>query len=190
MNTCSTWLARSLAPRDAEFLECASGSGSKCRPAMARACPIALGHACTPRPQPAGRPQRTAAASPATRDRQIMRLLKPTLTSIYGLLGHTGPTPERSADLRMENIRKVMLDAMSVDGVTEGHHLLVRRVFYATDIQTLWYARSEVMTLLAAGLGETRAHEKLCALSALFDGLLPEARHSAPSRAARAPRRR
>ncbi len=114
-----------------------------------------------------------------------MRWHKPTLTSIYGLLGHAIPTPDRSAKSRMENIRRVMLDAMSIEGVTERHHLVVRRVFYATDIQTLWYARSDVMSVLAEEMGEISAHEELCVISALFHGLLPEARHSLQSRAPR-----
>lgn len=119
-----------------------------------------------------------------------MRWLKPTLTSIYGLLGHPIPTPVPSAQSRMENIRTVMLDAMSIEGVTGGHHLLARRVFYATDIQTLWYARSDVMSLLAEELGETCAHEKLSVISELFDGLLQEAKHSRRLRAVRRTRRR
>lgn len=113
-----------------------------------------------------------------------MRLLKPTLTSIYGLLGHMIPTPARSAESRMENIRKVMLDAMSIEGGTGHHHLTVRRVFYATDIQTLWYARSDVMSVLSEEMGDTSAHEELCVISELFDGLLPEAKHSLQSRSA------
>lgn len=114
-----------------------------------------------------------------------MRWHKPTLTSIFGLLGHAIRTPERSAESRKEIIRKVMLDAMSIEGVTERHHVVVRRVFYATDIQTLWYARSDVMSVLAAELGETSAQEKLRVISALFYGLLPEAKHSLQSRAPR-----
>ncbi len=114
-----------------------------------------------------------------------MRWIKPTLTSIYGLLGQTTPTSVRSDDLRMEEVRKAMLNAMSIEGVAENHHLLVRRVFYATDIQTLWYARADMMSLLAEQLGETCAHEKLFAISALFRGLLPEAKHTSPSRAKR-----
>ena len=85
----------------------------------------------------------------------------------------------------MENIRNVMLDAMSIEGVTGRHHILVRRVFYATDIQTLWYARGDVMSVLAEEMGETFAHEKLGVISGLFDGLLPEAKHSLRSRAPR-----
>ena len=114
-----------------------------------------------------------------------MRWIKPTLTSIYGLLGQTASTSVRSDDVRLEEVRKIMLDAMSIEGVAENHHLLVRRVFYATDIQTLWYARADVMSLLAEQLGETCAHEKLSAISALFQGLLPEARHVSRSRAKR-----
>ena len=118
-----------------------------------------------------------------------MRWIKPTITSIYGLLGQTTPTSLRSDDLRMEEVRKVMLDAMSIEGVAENHHLLVRRVFYATDIQTLWCARADVMSLLAEQMGETCAHEKLGVISALFQGLLPEAKHASPSRVKRRPTR-
>jgi len=112
-----------------------------------------------------------------------MRWLKPTLTSMYGLLGHTVPSQGRSAESRQENIRNVMLDAMTLEKVSDGHHMLVRRIFYAPDIQTLWYARSDIMSMLAEELGETAAHERLRVITALFDGLLPEARHSLQSRA-------
>ncbi len=112
-----------------------------------------------------------------------MRWLKPTLTSIYGLLGHTTPSQGRSAVSRQENIRRVMLDAMAIEKVTGHHHMLVRRLYYATDIQTLWYARSDVMSVLAEELGETTAREKLRVISELFEGLLPEAKHSLQSRA-------
>ena len=119
-----------------------------------------------------------------------MRWHKPTLSSIYGLLGQTNPAVEKSADARMEEIRQVLLDAMSIEAVKEGQHLLVRRVFYATDIETLWYARSEVMSLLAEEMGEALAQEKLCAITAQFVGLLPEAGHTLPSASARSPRRK
>jgi len=111
-----------------------------------------------------------------------MRWLKPTLTSIYGLLGHTTAAQGRAAEARQENIRNVMLEAMTHETVTQSHHLLVRRIFYASDIQTLWYARSGVMSVLAEALGETAAHERLSVITALFDGLLPEAKHSLQAR--------
>lgn len=75
-----------------------------------------------------------------------------------------------------------MRNAMTIQNVTARHHTVARRVFYATDIQTLWYPRSDVMSVLAEGMGETAAHEKIRVISALFDGLLPEAKHSRQSR--------
>ena len=75
-----------------------------------------------------------------------------------------------------------MLDAMSFGGLDERHHMVVRRIFFAQDIQTLWYARSDIMTILAEEVGETQARETLARLSRLFDHLLPEARAHRPSR--------
>ena len=105
-----------------------------------------------------------------------MRWLKPNLRSIYGLLGQAGPMAPPALAIRVEEVRQAMLDALAVGDLSETQPQIVRRIFYAQDIQTLWYARSDVMTALAGELGEAIAQEKIAALTRLFDGLLSEAR--------------
>jgi hypothetical protein len=51
---------------------------------------------------------------------------------------------------------------------------VVRRVRYALDVQGLWYARSDVMAILANTYGETVAREKIAGISGRFNGLLPK----------------
>ena len=53
---------------------------------------------------------------------------------------------------------------------------VVNKVRYADSIQTLWYARSDVMAALAGKLGEGLATQHLADVSLQFTGLLPEAR--------------
>lgn len=56
------------------------------------------------------------------------------------------------------------------------------RVLYASDIQALWYLRSDMMTLLAHPLGETEARSRLATVTALFAGLLPAAQKARVNR--------
>ncbi len=111
-----------------------------------------------------------------------MRWLEPTLNSIRGLLGQAPASAALSVQRRIERVRMAMLDAMRFGGLDERHHMVVRRIFFAQDIQTLWYARSDIMTVLAEQVGESQAKETLGHLSGLFDGLLPEARAHRRSR--------
>lgn len=104
-----------------------------------------------------------------------MRWLKPTLNSLYGLLGPPAAVAEQSADRRLEDVRKAMLDALSFGDLSQQQHHAVRRIFYADTIQTLWYLRTDVMVVLSGECGEGFAREKMDAISGLFEGLLPEA---------------
>ena len=103
-----------------------------------------------------------------------MRWQKPNLKSIYGLLGQAGPPAEPYLGARMETVRQAMLDAMASAGLGQRHLHIVGRIQFAQGIQALWYVRSDMMTALAAELGEAAAREKIDALSALFEGLLPK----------------
>ena len=51
---------------------------------------------------------------------------------------------------------------------------VTRRVRYAPDVQGLWYARSDVMAILATTYSEAVAREKMISISTLFVGLLPK----------------
>ena len=51
---------------------------------------------------------------------------------------------------------------------------VVHRVRYAIDAQALWFARSDVMTVLNELHGETIAREKISGINEKFKGLLPK----------------
>ena len=82
----------------------------------------------------------------------------------------------------MEEVRQAMLDLMAQAGPTDAHLELLIKINYAGAIQTLWYARSEIMQALSATRGEAYAQQQLETLSSRFIGLLPEARHYRPGR--------
>ena len=49
-----------------------------------------------------------------------------------------------------------------------------RRIYYATDLQSLWFLRTELMAVLAARYGEATARERLDSLTERFEDLLPK----------------
>ena len=73
---------------------------------------------------------------------------------------------------RTEDIRQLMLDEIGDYG-DANFPKIARRVRYATDAQGLWYARGDVMDVLASMHGESIAREKIQHISAEFKGLLP-----------------
>jgi hypothetical protein len=79
-------------------------------------------------------------------------------------------------DGRMENIRDAMLRALST---LEDHHQndalkIWSEIVRATDIQTLWYLRSDVLRLLADFHGEPVARKKIDDISEMFRGMVPD----------------
>jgi hypothetical protein len=70
---------------------------------------------------------------------------------------------------------------MAEFGAGERDMGLVRRIRYASDIQTLWFIRSELMAVLARTHGEAVARERLERLGEMFARLLPEGLRSRPS---------
>lgn len=97
----------------------------------------------------------------------------PQLRSSYmALLGRAEPTPA-ALDARTEIIRELMLRELGDYG-EKKFPAVARRVRYAPDVQGLWYARSDVMAILANTYGETVAREKVASISGRFNGLLPK----------------
>ena len=88
------------------------------------------------------------------------------------LLGRTDPTPQ-ALNARTEVIRELMLHELGSYG-EKKFPSVARRVRYAPDVQGLWYARSDVMAILANTYGETVAREKIANISDRFNGLLPK----------------
>ncbi|MGB4116428.1 MAG: hypothetical protein WBK51_07785 [Polaromonas sp.] len=97
----------------------------------------------------------------------------PQLRSSYmALLGRSEPTP-KALNARTEVIREMMLQELGDYG-EKKFPAVARRVRYAPDVQGLWYARSDVMAILANTYGETVAREKIANISGRFNGLLPK----------------
>jgi hypothetical protein len=102
-----------------------------------------------------------------------MRWIKPTLTSLYGVLGKASPKADHATDLRFENVRKAMLELMTRSGCDEDFPLVVRKIFYADNIEALWYARSDMLKALSAERDQFFAQREIATISKLFEGLLP-----------------
>ena len=97
----------------------------------------------------------------------------PQLRNNYlALLGRTEPTPQ-ALNARTEVIREMMLHELGDYG-EKKFPAITRRIRYAPDVQGLWYARSDVMAILANTHGETIAREKIANISLRFNGLLPK----------------
>ena len=90
--------------------------------------------------------------------------------------------PDTVEDRRIEVVRDAMLVAIADLGHTPELDTITRRLRWAPHAQSLWYLRIDLMTLLSDQLGETRAHQRLRAITQLFRGLVPPAQISRPSR--------
>lgn len=95
------------------------------------------------------------------------------------LLGAVDLAPSVLQD-RTDDVREAILAAMGEFG-EKNFPGIVRHVRYANDAQGLWYARGDVMKVLAAVHGESIAREKLALISEKFEGLLPRGLNSRPS---------
>jgi hypothetical protein len=105
--------------------------------------------------------------------------LRSTITAIFTVSTAPPPTPSQQA-AHLERIRRKML-ALAVLTSGERSEALGRRIHYAANVESLWYARGELMAQLARVHGEAVAREKLAALSAMFTELLPRGLRSRPS---------
>ena len=107
---------------------------------------------------------------------RALSLLKPSLmpqlkSSCMALLGFAESTPPTLVD-RQESIRQLMLSELGEYG-EKKFPAVARRIRYAPDVHGLWYARSDVMAILANIHGETDARERVARISSKFKGLLP-----------------
>jgi hypothetical protein len=82
--------------------------------------------------------------------------------------------PDLGADDRIEVVREAMLHAL--DGVSMGAGLeeMIRRLHWAPHAQSLWYMRSDLMTILSGHYGEHEARKRLRLISAKFGDLIPK----------------
>lgn len=105
-----------------------------------------------------------------------LTLIKPSFmpqlrSSCMALLGLEDAAPAALSN-RTEDIRKLMLSELGEYG-EKKFPAVTRRIRYSPDVQGLWYARSDVMAILANTYGETVAREKIAEISGKFKGLLP-----------------
>ena len=85
----------------------------------------------------------------------VMRTWKPTIQSLFGLLGGAHRQP-RDLDDAIGVIQEAMLEALGDAGM-KRYTAVTRRIQYAPDLQALWYLRGDLMAALAALHGEGNA---------------------------------
>jgi len=99
-----------------------------------------------------------------------MRWLKPGIrNSISALLGSE---VRKNSPETLEVVRKAMLAALGDEGALINPQL-TRRLNYLADAQALWFARSEMMSVLSQLHGEAKAVETVQNLSPVFRGVVP-----------------
>ena len=115
-----------------------------------------------------------------------MRWFMPKLrNSIYAMLSsvHAPSDPARASGehpVNLEDIRQNMLEMASLD-TGERSLRLARRIRYASDLESLWFMRGELMAVLSHVRAEAVALELVADISGMFDDLLPEGLRSRPS---------
>jgi hypothetical protein len=98
------------------------------------------------------------------------------LTTLLGVISQrTSDKPSTSQ--RLEDIRQSMLDSLE-DAGTAPIVQIERRVLFASDAESLWYLRPELLMVIASKRGERVARQKLEQISAMFVGLLPKGLNS------------
>ena len=74
--------------------------------------------------------------------------------------------------VRLEKIRTGMLQALAA--CSEGSHpLLSDRIRFATDLESLWYLRTELLAVMTQALGPDAAGRGLEDITRQFIGVLP-----------------
>jgi hypothetical protein len=108
-----------------------------------------------------------------------MRMWKPTVQSLFGLLGRAEPSTEQ-LDEAMDGIQETMLAALGPNGQSR-HPTVSRRIEYATDLNGLWHLRPDLMQALSSLHGEAHALSLMREITAEFDGMLPSGMATRPS---------
>ena len=109
----------------------------------------------------------------------ITKDLRSTISAMFTVSTAPPPTAAEQAE-KMDLIRRKML-ALAVLTRGDRSEALARRIRYAATVETLWFARGELMAQLAKMEGELAAREKVDTLSGLFRDMLPRGLRSRPS---------
>lgn len=75
---------------------------------------------------------------------------------------------------QLEAIRLSMLEALGEAGAARRPGLAAR-IRYCREVETLWALRTELMNVSSRLCGESRARGLLTRITALFEGILPQA---------------
>lgn len=110
-----------------------------------------------------------------------MGWLKTASNSLLGLLGGLKPAPSDSVlEDRCEEIRQSMISILGEKGAAI-YPALRRRLMFASDLEALWYLRSEWMGAISSIHGERVASAHLRSINVLFEGVLSKSMVSRPS---------
>jgi hypothetical protein len=94
------------------------------------------------------------------------------LSGVGSLFSSLSNDSVSAANRKNEKIRQTMLEALGEEGCLE-FPMLERRILFETNVQGLWYARSELMAALSSTHGEHEAKRQIDTLTRMFQGLLP-----------------
>jgi hypothetical protein len=103
-----------------------------------------------------------------------MRKTLSSFTSSFSGLLH-GPRSPNVLGGRQEEIRTAMLAALADIESTQPHAFskILVTITQASDVQSLWDARSDLLRLIADRDGELAARKTLDAITEMFRGLVP-----------------
>jgi hypothetical protein len=107
--------------------------------------------------------------------------LRSTITAIFSVSTAPPPTP-RDQVAALEAIRQRMLELAALGQAERRSEAVARRIRFAANVESLWFARGELMGQLARAQGEAAARAQVDALRALFEEVLPKGLRSRPSR--------
>ncbi len=106
--------------------------------------------------------------------REIMRRWKISkfATSFMGL--RSDISSDDKLESRIEEVRSAMLDALFDALESDAQRsLLLIKLRGATEIQTLWYLRSDLVATISEYIGESEAMARVGILTDLFRGMVP-----------------
>ena len=93
-------------------------------------------------------------------------------TSFMGLRSEISSNDKLES--RIEEVRSAMLDALFDALESDAQRsLLLIKLRGATEIQTLWYLRSDLVATISEYIGESEAMARVGILTDLFRGMVP-----------------